>query len=128
MYETADAVIKAWVNAVNLGDSGGILALYRDDAILLPTFANRTLRTHEAIGGYFNSLAARPGLEVSLHARTVSEQALTNDVRCVSGICLWRFEVDGEAMNFEARFTFIIDLARDAPIVHHHSSQLPRML
>lgn len=46
----------------------------------------------------------------------------------ISGIYNWRFLVVGEALNFEARFDYLIDLKKTSPILHHHSSQIPRAL
>jgi len=31
-------------------------------------------------------------------------------------------------LNFEARFTYVVDLSKASPIMQHHSSQIPRML
>jgi hypothetical protein len=47
---------------------------------------------------------------------------------CLCGIYCWRFAVDGEPLSFEARFSYFMDTARPRPILHHHSSQIPRML
>jgi hypothetical protein len=35
---------------------------------------------------------------------------------------------NAELLNFEARFNCLLDFARPAPILHHHSSQIPRMI
>jgi len=51
-----------------------------------------------------------------------------NDIWTMSGIYNWRFIVDGELLNFEARFSYLVDLSKSSPIIHHHSSQIPRML
>ena len=31
-----------------------------------------------------------------------------------------------EVVTVEARFTYVLDLSLTSPILHHHSSQLPR--
>ena len=43
------AILKTWMDAVNAGDLEGLLALYDDSAVLIPTFSNRLLIKPEAI-------------------------------------------------------------------------------
>ena len=63
-----------------------------------------------------------------MHEKTLMMRDITNEIHCVSGIYCWRFAIDGELFNFEARFGYTLNLALPAPIMHHHSSQIPRML
>ncbi|GJL81150.1 MAG: hypothetical protein DHS20C01_07840 [marine bacterium B5-7] len=128
MYETPHALLKSWMEGVNSGNIEGTLSLYSDEAVLLPTFSNRTLSTPQAIRDYFVQLGQRPGLSVELHTRTLAVHDFNSKIYALSGIYLWRFEVDDELLSFEARFSFVIDISLNAPIVHHHSSQLPRMI
>ena len=73
-------------------------------------------------------LAAREDLSIALHEKTLLSQDLGGNVHALHGIYCWRFAVDGELLSFEARFSYILDLEREKPIMHHHSSQIPRML
>jgi len=104
------------------------LSLYSEDAVLLPTFSNKCLAEPELIKAYFQRLGSHKNLNVQLHEKTLVVQNFSHNLHSMSGIYAWRFEVDGENLNFEARFTFSVDLNRSRPIVHHHSSQVPQMI
>lgn len=121
-------LIKQWINAINHLDVEKVLSLYAKSAILIPTFSNRILNSPDKLRNYFERLVNREGLSVTLHENTLSTQSLHNDKYILSGIYNWQFEVDKEMLNFESHFTFLVDLSKINPIIHHHSSQIPRML
>ena len=121
-------VLDRWMQAVNEGNVESLLGLYDRQAVLIPTFSNRLLNTPEKLRDYFDRLGSREDLSIALHEKTLLVQDLQNQMFTLSGIYNWRFVVDGELLNFEARFSYVIDMARPNPILHHHSSQIPRML
>jgi hypothetical protein len=121
-------VLEQWMQAVNDGNVESLLSLYDNDAVLIPTFSNRLLNTADKLKDYFEKLGNREDLSIALHEKTLITQELGNQIYSLSGIYNWRFAVDGELLNFEARFSYVIDLSRPNPILHHHSSQIPRML
>ena len=123
-----ETVLKEWMRAVNHADVEGLLALYDENAVLIPTFSNRLLNKFGSIREYFERLASREELSIALHERTLGIQSLGGDFHALHGIYCWRFAIDGEILSFEARFSYMLDLGRPRPIVHHHSSQIPRML
>jgi hypothetical protein len=126
--KTPEAILKLWMDAVNTGDIATLLDLYDTDAILIPTFSNRILKKPEDRREYFERLATRDDLSVALHEKTKVEQLVNGSIATLSGIYCWRFAIDGQLLNFEARFSYVFDLTRASPIIHHHSSQIPRML
>ena len=121
-------LLKQWMRAVNTGDLEGLLAMYDDNAVLIPTFSNRLLNKSGSVRDYFEKLCAREELSIALHERTLGIQSLGGKIHAMHGIYCWRFEIEGELLSFEARFSYMVDLAREKPILHHHSSQIPRML
>lgn len=127
MREPED-VLKEWMKAVNKGDIEGLLALYHEKAVLIPTFSNRLLTKPEKIREYFEKLGSREELSIALHEKTLILQSIQNEICALHGIYCWRFVVEGELLSFEARFSYILDLTLSSPIIHHHSSQIPRML
>jgi hypothetical protein len=127
-YASPMDVLNAWIEAVNTLDIDTILTMYSADHILLPTFSPHMIRDDAATLQYFQQLGTRKGLSVRLHQRTLTEQVLNQHCSVFSGIYTWTFEVDDEPLSFASRFTFVIDLADDKPIRHHHSSQIPRTL
>jgi len=121
-------ILKAWMQCINNGDLESLLALYDKTAVLIPTFSNRVLNTQEKIRAYFEKLSSREELSIALHEKTLIVQSINNDRYALSGIYCWRFALDGELLSFEARFSYMLDLTLSSPIIHHHSSQIPRML
>lgn len=117
-----------WAGLVNDGRVDDVVALYDDEATLMPTFSPHSLRSRADITDYFTRLASREALEVELHAETFTSAELADGLFGLSGIYSFHFKVDGTSLTFPARFTFVIDLEREAPILHHHSSQIPRTL
>lgn len=128
MSNSAKEVIDKWMTAVNSADVEGLLNLYDDSAVLIPTFSNRVLNTPEKLRDYFEKLGSREGLSLALHENTLLVQDTATDISVISGIYTWKFEIDGEPLVFEARFNYVVDLSKSSPILNHHSSQIPRML
>lgn len=127
-FRSSREVIQLWLDAVNQRRTDEVLALYSPEALLLPTFSPHTLWTTEKRRGYFDQLASRPGMEVSLHEKTLKIQVVGPGVEMLTGIYRFQFAIDDEPLVFEARFSYLIDLNQAAPILHHHSSQIPRTL
>jgi hypothetical protein len=121
-------LLKEWMQAINKGDLEGLIALYDQNAVLIPTFSNRLLSKPEAIRDYFSKLCGREELSIALHEKTLGIQSVNDDMHALHGIYCWRFAIDGELLSFEARFSYMLDFARPGPIIHHHSSQIPRMI
>ena len=120
--------LDEWIQLVNNGDLESLLNLYDNEAILIPTFSNGILNTPEKLRGYFEELGSREELSVSVNEKYLVVQELQNQIFALGGIYDWRFNVEGEVQNFEARFSYLIDLSKSSPILHHHSSQVPRTL
>jgi len=129
MFSSPLHVIESWMNHVNEGDIESLLKLYDHGALLIPTFSNRLLNTPEKLREYFEKLSSREELSIALHEKTViTQETKDKNVFMVGGIYNWRFAVDGELLNFEARFSYVMDIFQSNPILHHHSSQIPRTL
>lgn len=128
MTQNPRNILDQWMQAVNGADVDGLLDLYDAEAVLIPTFSNRVLNTPDKLRDYFEKLGSRAELSIALHEKTLLSQNLQNQLFALGGIYNWRFAVDGEILNFEARFSYVMDLSKPRPIVHHHSSQIPRSL
>ena len=123
-----EGVLKDWMAAVNNGELEALVALYDASAVLIPTFSNRLLSKPEGVRDYFSKLCSREDLSIALHEKTLIVHPMHDEFYSMFGIYCWRFAIDGELLSFEARFSYVVDLARPHPILHHHSSQIPRML
>ena len=127
-FQTPIEVLHAWINAVNNKDLEAVLNLYAENAVLMPTFSPHPETTREKLVKYFTTLSERPNLSVTLLERTVITQTLTDSIAVLSGLYKFEFEIDDSLVPFASRFSFVVDLELDHPILHHHSAQLPRTL
>lgn len=125
---TVSDILQAWIDGINTADIKKLINLYDENAVLIPTFSNRILDTKEKIKDYFEKLGNRDQLSIKLHDKTVIIQKIAEQIFVLTGNYNWRFSVDTELFNFEARFSFIIDLSKKRPVLNHHSSQIPRTL
>lgn len=125
MFEQSTQVLDIWLERLNAGELERTAALYSRTAILLPTFSGKAARTPKAVRNYFETLSTHKNLQVSLHPDSVVVQRISERIHCISGLYCWRFEPGNEGKSVEARFTFVVDLTLEAPIIHHHSSRKP---
>lgn len=117
-----------WANCVNQGRLDDVITLYHDSAVLMPTFSPHALKTEEALRDYFTLLSSRENLRVTLHEKTLNCLPTGEQTYVVNGVYDFKFSVDDDLLTFPSRFTFVIDLGKESPILHHHSSQIPRTL
>jgi hypothetical protein len=103
-----------------------VIKLYDYKSTLLPTFGQNCLSTPQQIKEYFKHLSARKNMRVDLHAETLKKYDIGENKYILMGTYSFHFIVDDESLTFPSRFTFILDISRDNPILHHHSSQIPR--
>ena len=118
-------VVKEWVKRVNAIDAEAVLALYSDEAVLIPTFSEQIRSSKANISAYFETLAGNKSVEVRVQESSVVVQSMSGQFHAVGGTYTWLLETDKEKRQFEARFTFVIDLGQDGPILQHHSSVMP---
>jgi len=121
-------ILQKWIDGINSADTEKLINLYDEKAVLIPTFSNRILDTKEKIREYFEKVGNKEQLSISLHDNTVITQEIQPHIFAITGIYNWCFAIDGELFNFEARFSYLIDLLKESPIINHHSSQIPRTL
>ena len=117
-----------WIDCVNQSRIDDVIALYHDSAVLMPTFSPHTAKNREGLRSYFTHLSAREDLNVTLHKETLDYLRIGDRSYVVNGIYVFMFRVDETLLTFPSRFTFVIDLGKESPILHHHSSQIPRTL
>jgi hypothetical protein len=128
MIQKPEKILKQWMQHVNSRSLTGLLSLYDEHAVLIPTFSNRLLSTTGQLREYFERLCSREELNIALHEKTLIVQPVKEDLHTLCGIYCWRFAIDGELLSFEARFSYLLNTTLEKPILHHHSSQIPRMI
>jgi len=119
-------LLTQWCKYINNGKFEKLLQLYDDNSILIPTFSERMITTNEERKAYFGKLFSRKQLMVKLHKKEPIVQNLGYETEVISGLYFWKYQIDEEDYIFEARYSFIVDIRREKPILHHHSSQIPR--
>ena len=128
MDNKARDVLQTWVEGINARNASVVVGMYSKNSVLFPTFSNKRLVATKEKAAYFDKLFSHENLSVEMHEKTFVSQSLSDNIHSMSGIYCWKFDVEGEILSFESRFTYILDLSRPSPIVHHHSSHIPRML
>ena len=125
--EKALAILKQWITYVNAGDLDGILGLFADDAVLLPTFSSNILNSEKELSAYFSGLAARPGAKVELdEASVLATDFLGSDSGVVLAGNYTFYFLEGDALvAYPSRFTFVMACDQPQPIVQQHSSLQP---
>jgi hypothetical protein len=126
--KSAQKILEEWIAEINNLDVSRISKLYSEDAQLLPTFSSKPLIGREEISGYFDKFTKHESVTVELHPNSITVRDLSGGVALVSGLYCWNIDMDGERLNFEARFSFLIVAEDEGPIKHHHSSQIPRSI
>ncbi len=119
-------VLEQWIDLLNQGKVNEAAAMYAEEATLLPTFSAKILKTPADRLDYFTQLGQKPNLSISHHAATQHVFEHGESLATLSGIYTFKFDIDGTPLTFEARYTFVVDTQQGAPILHHHSSQIPR--
>ena len=127
-YASPRRVLDVWTSGVNSGALDQVVELYDEGAVLFPTFSNRSFSDPPGIRAYFEKLFRHEEVQISLQEETLVTQALLESIYSMNGNYLWDMVIDGETLSFEARFSYVLDLESPAPIMHHHSSQVPRVL
>lgn len=128
MSKSPEEILERWIAHVNGLDVEGVAGLYDSTSTLLPTFSPHCLSVPGEISEYFRQLSTREHMRVELHPKTVRKMESGNHTYIMTGIYSFHFVVDDANLTFPSRFTFVLDVSREKPIIHHHSSQIPRTL
>ena len=117
-----------WADCVNNSRINDLISLYYEGAVLMPTFSPHVVKKKEELKSYFTILSERDGLHVTIHDKALDCLQIEEKAYVVNGIYDFKFSVDDIFQTFPSRFTFVIDFGKKSPILHHHSSQIPRTL
>jgi uncharacterized protein (TIGR02246 family) len=113
------ALFEQWNSALQTGDPKQVVALYAEDAVLLPTVSNQVRHNHEEIEDYFvHFLAKGPqGKIYESNVRIFGELAIN------SGVYTFTFK---DGVTVQARFTYVYRWdGQRWSIIEHHSSAMP---
>ncbi|MBN8413361.1 DUF4440 domain-containing protein [Halomonas denitrificans] len=122
--DAATRTLERWAIAVSRGEKETLLALYAEDAILVPTVANDVREDRLARQAYFDAFLANEDLSCELgeFSRRVSRKLGTV---VIGGHYVFSYLIKGDMATIPARFLFTFEeIAGEWKITGHHSSQL----
>ena len=107
------------------GDPTKVAALYAKDALLLPTFDNKILKTAAERNAYFKNFTAYKNITVSPKTFIVQD---FGDTAIASGTYRFYYlNIHDKSESVDARFTFVYEnIDGQWMIVNHQSSVLPK--
>ena len=121
--KAARAALIAWAKAVSSGNVEDVLALYADDAILVPTMSDDVGGHEDERREYFQRFLANPGLRCRIDSlrKRISHKLGTV---VVGGHYTFTFLRDGTQAVVPARFLFTFEEVDGRWLITgHHSSQ-----
>jgi hypothetical protein len=128
MSATPEDIVERWMEYVNKLEVESVVELYDDKSMLLPTFSPHRMSTPQQINEYFRQLSTSKNMIVELHPGTLEKMDIGENIYVMTGTYSFHFVVDDTNLTFPSRFTFILDISKEKPIIHHHSSQIPKTL
>ena len=126
--DTPEKILERWIEYVNKLEIESVVDLYENKSMLLPTFSPHCMSKPQQIKEYFMQLSTRKDMRVELHQGTIRKTEIGEHKYIITGIYSFHFVLDDANLTFPSRFTFVLDVSSDKPIIHHHSSQIPRTL
>ena len=122
LSDSIGALFDQWNDALQTLDPDQVVALYADDAILLPTISNDVRLSHSELRDYFVSFLQQQPRGV------INESNIRNlgDIGVHSGVYTFTLTADGQTSEAQCRFTFVYAKHDDGwKIIEHHSSFMP---
>ena len=113
-------ILNSWQQHLNEENISSILKLYDISCILIPTFSSEILTDPEQIKEYFVKVIEVQKGKVEFQPNSISEQQVGENMYLLSGKYFFHLM---EKETIPARFSFLVNLLSENPILHHHSSR-----
>ena len=113
-------ILNSWQQHLNEANLSGVLRLYDISCVLIPTFSSEILTDQEQIKEYFVKVIEVQKGKVDFQPNSISEQQVRENMYLISG--KYFFHLMGKE-KIPARFSFLVNLLNENPILHHHSSR-----
>ena len=113
-------ILNIWQQNLNEENLSGVLKLYDTSCLMIPTFSSEILTDHEQIKEYFVKVIEVQKGKVEFQPNSISEQQVGENMYLLSGKYFFHLM---EEEKIPARFSFIVNLLSENPIMHHHSSR-----
>ena len=112
-------ILNIWQQYLNEENLSGVLKLYDISCVLIPTFSSEILTDYKQIKEYFFKVIEVQKGKVDFQPNSISEQQVAENMYLLSGKYFFHLK---ENEKIPARFSFLINLLSENPILHHHSS------
>ena len=116
-------ILNSWQQHLNEENISSILKLYDISCVLIPTFSSEILTDHEQIKEYFVKVIEVQKGKVEFQPNSISEQLVGKNMYLLSGKYFFHLM---KKKKIAARFSFLVNLLSENPILHHHSSRCIR--
>ena len=113
-------ILNSWQQHLNEKNLSGVLKLYDISCVLIPTFFSEILTDHEQIKEYFFKVIEVQKVKVEFQPNSISEQQVGENMYLLSGKYFFHLM---EEEKIPARFSFLVNILSENPILHHHSSR-----
>jgi len=113
-------ILNSWQQHLNERNLSGILKLYDISCVLIPTFSSEILTDYEQIKEYFVKVIEVQKGKVEFQRNSISEQQVAENMYLLSGKYFFHLM---ENEKIPARFSFLVNILSENPILHHHSSR-----
>ncbi|TQC42693.1 DUF4440 domain-containing protein [Rhodococcus sp. WS4] len=114
-----DALFTKWDDALQSGDASKVAALYRSDAVLLPTLSVPIADTPEEITEYFVNL-------IKTNPTSRMEESFKYS-ECTLAYNVGRWVINANGQDVEARVTWVYRYENGSWLIaNHHSSVNPQ--
>ena len=113
-------ILNNWQQHLNEANLSGILKLNDEKCVLIPTFSSEILTDHKQIKEYFVKVIEVQEGKVEFQQNSISEQQIAENVYLLGGKYI--FNLKGKE-KLPARYSFIVNLLSENPIMQHHSSR-----
>ena len=114
-------IINSWQQHLNEKNLSGVLNLYDISCVLIPTFSSEILTDHKKIKEYFIKVIEVQKGKVKFQPKSIYEQQVGKNMYLLSGKYFFHLM---EKEKIPARFSFLVNLLSENPILHHHSSRI----
>ena len=113
-------ILNSWQQHLNEENISSILKLYDISSVLIPTFSSEILTDHEQIKEYFVKVIEVQKGKVEFQPNSISEQKVGENMYLLCGKYFFHLM---EKEKIPSRFSFLVNLLSENPILHHHSSR-----
>ena len=113
-------ILNNWQQHLNEANLSAVLKLYDEKCVLIPTFSSEILTDHEKIKEYFVKVIEVQKCKVEFQPNSISKQQVGKNMYLLSGKYFFHLI---EKEKIPARFSFLVNLLSENPILHHHSSR-----